>query len=483
MTPAADVRAVVMRAREAQKSWGRTTFDHRKAVMLDVRANLLDHADGIVDLVAKESGKPRHEGLLHELMGPLELITYFANEAERILSPEPIPLRLLKQRSSYVHRPPRGVVGVIGPWNFPHNIPFGGAVMAMMAGNGVVIKPSEFTPLIAQYVRSLYLEAGVPSDLLGIVHGYGDVGAALIDAGVDFVEFTGSVATGRKVAAMCGERLIPCVTELGGKAPCLVLPDCDFERTVNAVLWGGFANAGQVCASVERLVVHEKIYDRFTEALVARVRGLRLGDATKSSDIDMGPMVNERQRVIVENLVADAVAKGARVATGGKRVDGPGLFFEPTVLLDVTTDMDIVNKETFGPVVPIMKRATEEEMITEANRSHLGLLAYVFTKNSEHGRQLAERIESGTVMVNDVIATHAAAETPWGGVKQSGIGSTHSDDGLRHMCQLRHVNYDTLPWLKRELWWYPYNAGTLPTLKRLLNVLYGRGIKRFLKAS
>ncbi len=479
ISSADDVRAAVARARAAQPAWAARPIRERMEILLKVRELVLADLDNIVALSARENGKPRHEGLLHEGFAPLELLTYFGSEAERILEPQPIPLRLLKHRASYIHYVPRGVVAIIAPWNFPHHLAFGGAAMALVAGNAVVIKPSEFTPLITQHVRELYVKAGVPSACIEVVYGHGDAGATLIDSGVDMVEFTGSVATGKKVAAMCGERLIPCVLELGGKAPALVMDDADKERALHAVLWGGFANAGQVCASIERLLVDQKVYDAFVPRLVEHVKALRMGDASASADVDIGPLVNQRQLEIVERLVDDAVKKGATVACGGKRVDGPGYFFEPTVLLDVTTEMDIVNKECFGPVVPVMKLHGETEMIAEANRSHLGLLAYVFTRNGERGRRVAEQIRCGTVMVNDVIASAAMAETPWGGLKQSGLGHTHSDDGLRHMCEARHVNYDILPWLKKELWWYPYNAKDVPMLRRMMNLLYGKGLKRF----
>ncbi|MBM4391214.1 MAG: aldehyde dehydrogenase family protein [Deltaproteobacteria bacterium] len=474
-----EVRAAVARARAAQGAWAARPIRERMGVLLKVRELLLGDLDKIVALSARENGKPRHEGLLHEGFAPLELLTYFGTEAERILEPQPIPLRLLKHRASYIHYVPRGVVAIIAPWNFPHHLAFGGAAMALVAGNAVVIKPSEFTPLITQHVRELYVKAGVPPECIEVVYGHGDTGATLIDSGVDMVEFTGSVATGKKVAAMCGERLIPCVLELGGKAPALVLDDADQERALHATLWGGFANAGQVCASIERLLVHQKVYDSFVPRLVERVKALRMGDASASAEVDIGPLVNQRQLEIVERLVDDAVRKGATVACGGKRVDGPGYFFEPTVLLDVTTEMDIVNRETFGPVVPVMKMPGEAEMVAEANRSHLGLLAYVFTRDGERGRRVAEQIRCGTVMVNDVIASAAMAETPWGGLKQSGLGHTHSDDGLRHMCEARHVNYDLLPWLKKELWWYPYNEKDVGMLRRMMNLLYGRGLNRF----
>lgn len=478
ITPAADVAAVVARARTAQQAWGRTSIAERTALLRAVRKRLLARQDDVVDCLARQNGKPRTEGLIHEVMEHLELLTYFADEAERILQPQVIPPHLLVHRQSYVHYQPRGVIGVIAPWNFPFTIPFGAVAMGLVSGSAVVIKPSEFTPLVADLGREIYVEAGLDPELLHVVHGYGDVGAALIDGGVDFIEFTGSVATGRKVAGMCGERLIPCVTELGGKAPALILPDAPIERAVQAVTWGGLANAGQVCASVERLLVHDAVYDSFVPRLVEKVKSLRLGDAMGDAEFDVGPLVNERQREIVERLVNDAVAKGAEVATGGKRVEGPGFFFEPTVLLGCTPEMDIVNKETFGPVIPVMRMASEDEMVTEANRSHLGLLAYVFTRRTEKGRGIAERIRAGTVMVNDVLASHAMAEAPWAGVKQSGIGAVHSDEGLRHMCEARHVNYDTVPWLSRELWWYPYRRKDVALFRKSLGGLYGRGVDR-----
>jgi len=324
ITPPEAVRAIVDRARVAQVAWAAKPVAERANFLRKVRARLLARQDDVVDCLARQNGKPRTEGLIHEVMEHLELLTYFADEGERILEPRPIPAHLLLHRQSYIHYRPRGVLGVVAPWNFPFTIPFGAVAMGLLAGNAVVVKPSEFTPLVADLGRQIYLEAGLDPELLHVIHGYGDVGAALIDGGVDMVEFTGSVATGRKVAAMCGERLIPCVTELGGKAPALVLKDANVERTAQAVTWGGLANAGQVCASIERLLVDDAIYDAFVPVLVKKVQALRLGDAMGTVDFDVGPLVNERQRDIVERLVNDAVAKGAKVAVGGKRVEGPG---------------------------------------------------------------------------------------------------------------------------------------------------------------
>ncbi len=285
--------------------------------------------------------------------------------------------------------------------------------------------------------------------------------------------FTGSVATGKKVAAACGERLIPCTLELGGKAPAIVCADADLDRTAQALAWGGFANSGQVCASVERVYAVDAIHDTLVEKLVARTRELRQGDASSGADVDVGAMAWDQQVANVERLVKSAVAAGAKVEAGGQRAPGPGLFFQPTVLTSCTQDMDIMRKEIFGPVLPIMRVADEEVAIRHANDSHLGLLAYVFSRDRERARRIAERVEAGTVMINDVLSSYACPETPWGGVKQSGIGRTHSISGLRDLCQTRHVNHDRLA-MPRELWWYPYKESTFRAVLRGAKLLFGK---------
>jgi succinate-semialdehyde dehydrogenase/glutarate-semialdehyde dehydrogenase len=289
----------------------------------------------------------------------------------------------------------------------------------------------------------------MPSDLFHVVPGRGPAGAALIDAGIDYCCFTGSTSTGRKVAAACGERLIPCTLELGGKAAAVVCADADVDRTAKALVWGAFANQGQVCASVERVYAHQAVHDELVQKVLAEVDKLRPVE-------DTGSMTWERQTEIVEQRIQSAVQSGAKLRAGGKRRSDKGLAFAPTVLTDCRQDMEIMRAEIFGPVMPIMKVRDEEEAIQLANDSHLGLLAYVFTADGQKGRRLAEKIESGTTIVNDVLITYGAPETPWGGIKQSGIGVTHSEKGLRELCQARHVNYDRIA-LKRELWWYPYS--------------------------
>jgi len=470
-----DVKTAAQKARAAQVEWAERSLDERCAVLKQVKNVIIDRTDDLCDLLSKEQGKPKIEAMIHEVVNLVDLIHYYTSEAPRILEPEPIPLHLLKHRSSYLHWAPRGVIGIIGPWNFPFNICSSPTVVALLAGNGVVVKPSEFTPLIQELAKEIFVEGGIPEDLIQVVHGYGETGSAVID-NVDMIEFTGSVATGRKVAAQCGERLIPCVTELGGKAPALVLQDANIERTASALVWGGFANCGQVCASVERVLVHRSVLPALLDKLVPKVSALKPGNSQQDDDVQIGPLNNRRQRDIVQARVDDAIAKGARALVGGHAIDGPGNFFEPTLLVDVTPDMDIMNQETFGPVLPIMAMDDEESMVIEANRSHLGLLAYVFSRDTERARTLAEQIEAGTVMVNDVLSTHGMPETPWGGVKDSGVGHTHGDDALRHMCQQRHVNYDRLPPMRKEPYWYPYGPSLYGLFKRVMGALLGTGI-------
>ncbi len=471
---ATEVATAFRRARDAQKNWALLPLEERVEHVRTLRDAIVDEADAIVDLIVAECGKPRAEALTHEVMASVDLATYYANHASRILAPREIKLHLLKHRRSYVHYAPRGVVGIISPWNFPMAIPFGDVVASLVAGNAVVLKPSEVTPLIALKLKEVYEAAGLPEDLFQVVTGDGGTGAALIDAGPDAVVFTGSVAAGRKVAAACGQRLIPCVIEAGGKAAAIVCEDADIERASRGIVFGAFANSGQVCISVERVYAHDAIY----EALVARVRELtheiRQGDPTRY-DVDMGAVTFARQIEVAEGLIADALEKGARLEAGGKRREGVGQFFEPTVLSDCTQDMAVMRDETFGPVVPIMKVADIEEAIELTNDTNVGLMNYVFTTDRGEGRRIAERLRSGTVMVNDVLSAYAAAETPFGGVKDSGFGRVHGEEGLLSKCEVRHVNYDRVAIGSREPLWYPYGEKSYKAALKGMRLLFRRG--------
>ncbi len=471
---AEDVRAAVARAREAQRAWALLPIEERCTRILAFRDAIVDRAEEVIDIIVAECGKPRFEALSHEVMLVADLATYYAKRAPRILAPREIELHLLKHRRSYVHYAPRGVVGIISPWNFPFIIPMGDTIAALIAGNAVVVKPSEVTPLIATKAKEIYDAAGLPDDLFQVVTGDGSTGAALIDAHPDRVVFTGAVSTGRRVAAACGERLIPCTMELGGKAPALVCSDADVERAARAIVTGGFANSGQVCISVERVYAHASVYDRVVERVTELTKCLRQGDPT-SYETDVGAIIFPKQMDIAEKLITDALDRGAKLETGGKRVKGEGQFFEPTVLSGCTQDMAVMREEIFGPIVPIMKVGDENEAVELANDSHLGLMGYVFTKDRDKGRRLAERVRAGTVMVNDVLTAYASPEAPFGGVKDSGFGRVHGEEGLREMCEVRHVSYDRVSLGARDPLWHPYGERTYKATLKGLRLLFRGG--------
>ena len=452
-TPA-EVRAAVERARVAQALWAELPVRERCRRVAAFRDALRNDAEALATLLSRECGKPRFEALMQEVVNLLDLLGYFVDRGPEILQPKKIALHLLRHRASYLHYVPRGVVAVISPWNYPFAIAGGTIAMALIAGNAVVLKPSEVTPLIADRMRALFLEAGLPGDLFQVVHGAGDIGAALIATQPDYVHFTGSTTTGRKIAAACGERLIPCAVELGGKAPAIVCADADLARTAQAIVWGAFSNQGQICASVERVYAHAAIHDELVQRVITLAKDLRLGDP-RQPEIDVGVMTWERQRDIAHEIVQGAIEAGAKLELGG-HTHGSGLGYAPTILTGCTQDMAVMRREIFGPVMPIMRVADEAEAIRLANDSDVGLVGYVFTADAEKGRRLAEQVACGTVMVNDVLATHGAPETPWAGLKGSGFGRAHSDEGLRDLCQERHVNHERFS-APRELWWYPYS--------------------------
>ena len=454
-----DVTAAVQRARQAQHAWSQLSYRARAQFVLRAREIVLAQVDEIAALISRETGKPAAEATSMEIVPALDLMHYFARHTERMLTRQKIAIGQydLMGRSSYVVYKPLGVVGIISPWNFPWATPLDEVVMALMAGNAVVLKPSELTPLSALKIGEVFQQARLPEGLLEIVTGDGSTGAALVDAPVDKIMFTGSVATGKRVAEVAARHLTPVVLELGGKDPMVVLEDANLTNAARAAVWGGFCNAGQACASIERLYVHESVAKEFTELVVNETRKLKLGPP--ADGIDLGAMTNERQLHIVEEHIQDAVERGAHIETGGRRVENTdGWFHEPTVVTRVDHSMDIMRDETFGPVLPIMTFTTDDEAVRLANDSVYGLTAAVFTADVARGRRLAEQIDAGTVMVNEVVYTHAIAQTPWGGVKQSGYGRTHGRLGLLELVIPQHIHVNRVPWLP-DVWWFRYTTG------------------------
>jgi acyl-CoA reductase-like NAD-dependent aldehyde dehydrogenase len=473
-TPA-QVREAVAASRLAQLEWSGRPLRDRAAILLAFKQSLLDRAEEIGDLIVRENGKTKNEALFMEVLPVADLTHYFARNAQKLLKDEKVPLHMFPHKKSYLRFYPRGVVGIISPWNYPFSIPAGDTIMAILAGNAVVLKPSEFTPLIAEKLRALLEEAGVPRGLVHVVHGRGDVGAALIQSGVNMIVFTGSVATGRKVNVAAAEQMIPCVLELGGKDPAIVLEDADLQSAALKVAWGAFANSGQTCASVERVYVHESIAKPFTDRVVAIAKGLRQGEPNRH-DVDVGAMTTQMQVDIVRRHLDEAKARGAKVLAGGDiRVTPDGArFVQPTVLTDVMQDMAIVREETFGPMLPILTFRTEQEAVRLANDSPYGLSAYVFTRDREKADRIANQLLAGTVMHNDALYTHAAPETPWGGVKASGLGRVHGKYGLRDLCEVRHVNLERFNF--PAFWYYPYGVKGYRLGRKVYGTLIGNGL-------
>ncbi|MBD0373434.1 MAG: aldehyde dehydrogenase family protein [Pyrinomonadaceae bacterium] len=450
------VRAV-QAARAAQKDWAARSFRERGRIVLAARGIVLKELEEIAALIHRESGKPAAEAISMELVPTLDLMQFFARKSVRLLKPERVGIGQysLMGRSSKIIYKPLGVIGIISPWNFPWAIPMGEVVMALMAGNAVVLKPSELTPLIGLKIGEVFRRAGLPEGLLQVVTGDGSTGAALVEAGVDKIMFTGSVATGKRVAEMAARRLMPVVLELGGKDPMIVMDDADVERAAHAAVWGAFANSGQACASVERCYVQSRVAQKFINRIVELTRGLKQS-AILEEEPDIGSMSSERQLEVVEQHVQDALSHNARALTGGRRKEGAGgWFYEPTVLVDVDHSMKVMRDETFGPVLPVMTFETEDEAIRLANDSVFGLTASVWTKNISRGRHMAEQIQAGTVMVNEVLYTHGIAQAPWGGVKESGLGHTHGRLGLLELVQPVHVHVNRMTIL-RDFWWFNY---------------------------
>lgn len=462
-----DVKAVVDISRKAFHSWKTTSFDERKRAALYAREIILEDIDEIADLISKESGKPFAEAISMEIAPVLDLIRYFAVNTKKLLRPKKINIGLYSfmGRRSEIAYFPYGVVGIIPAWNFPFSIPLGEAVMALMAGNSVIIKPSELTPLTGIRIGEILTKAGFPENTVHVITGGGETGAALVAAPPDKIMFTGSVATGKKIAEAAARSLTSCVLELGGKDPMIVFADADMDLAASAAVWGAFTNSDQCCASVERLYVERKAAEKLTEQIVAKTKLLKQG--ISGDDISVCAMSSEQQIKITEDHIRNFRESGADILTGGKRNHELGeLFFEPTVIKGADNDMRAMQEETFGPTLPIAVFDTEEEAIKLANDSEFGLNASVWTKDAVKAKRVANKLETGSVCINEVMYTHGIAQTPWGGVKNSGKGRTHGTEGLMELVRQRHIHTNKLP-LMPNVWWMPYSATAIATFKGL----------------
>ncbi len=479
-----EVRAAVERARAAQPAWAALGVRRRIAILRDFQRLLHHKKSEVAQLVTREAGKPYVEALLTEVLVVLDAARFLIDNAYKLLRDQPVPHGNLamKTKSGRLLHEPYGVIGIISPWNYPFSIPATESLAALVAGNAVVAKPSEFTSLSAVELMSLLHQAGVPGPVFQVIPGDGATGAVLINANIDKLVFTGSVATGKRIAQAAAARLLPVVLELGGKDPMLVLDDADIEIASRGAVWGAFVNAGQACLSVERCYVHRSLYRPFLEACVRHTQALRVGDGS-NPDTDVGPMIHQRQLLNVESQVEEARAQGARVLAGGKRLPEIGAnYYAPTILADVTQQMRVMREETFGPVLPVMPFDHDDEAIRLANDSEYGLAASVWTRDRARGDAMARRIQAGTVMVNDVVSCFGISEAPHGGVKASGIGRSHGRFGLEEMVRMKYLDSDRLPGMEK-IWWYGYGRTFARQMEGLLDWQFARTVGQRLRGA
>jgi acyl-CoA reductase-like NAD-dependent aldehyde dehydrogenase len=455
----AEIQAMAEKARAAQPGWWEAGFDARAEVLLAARGWLVQNAEQVVGTICAETGRPADETQFAEFGYGLSALEFWAKNAPVYLADEEITSAspFVRGKRLVVRYEPIGLVGVIGPWNYPLNNSFGDCIPALAAGNSVILKPSELTPLTSLLMAQMLAECGLPDGVFQVATGRGETGAALVDE-ADFVMFTGSVKTGKRVMAQAAETLTPVALELGGKDPMIVLSDADLERAANAAVSYGLNNSGQVCISVERIYAEDAIHDEFLERITQKVEGLRQGPPGPAGTVDVGAMIFPPQMETVEAHIADAVEKGARVVTGGKRGDGPGRFFEPTVLADVDHSMACMTEETFGPTLPVMRVRDADEAVELANDGPYGLQASVWTRDEARGEEIARRIEAGVSCVNDAQVNYAALELPMGGWKDSGLGSRHGPDGIRKYTKRQSLLITPGSAGFRDAHHFPYSA-------------------------
>jgi acyl-CoA reductase-like NAD-dependent aldehyde dehydrogenase len=475
---------IFRRARAAQAVWAKVPFAERRRHVQKMRDYIVEHAEELAGIVSRENGKLRLDALTTEVIPAALAADWYGKHAERALAPKRVPMGslLFVNKRNQLRRVPLGVVGIISPWNYPLSIPFGEVVMGLMAGNAVLLKVAAATVTVGQAIERIVTAGGLPEGLFQhIVGSGGRVSEAFFENGIDKLFFTGSVPTGKTLMAAAAKTLTPLSLELGGKDPMIVLADADLERAANGAAWAGYQNAGQSCGGVERIYVHESIYQPFVDLLAAKTRALRHGP-DHGFDVDMGAMTTEEQLATVRRHVDEAVRAGAQIVAQSKPTDenAKGYFYPATLMTGVDHSMELMREETFGPVLPVMKFSTIEEAIRLANDSSMALTSSVWTKDVEAGKQIAAELQSGVTTVNDHLYTHGQSETPWGGWKESGLGRTHSALGLEEMTQPKLVNWDTLP-AKRNIWWYPFDRDTYDGMLAALRVSFPKSLSGLIR--
>ena len=467
-----DIKAAFSKARKAQKIWSKTSLKQRSKVLKALRQAITADIDELVDLISKDSGKTNLEALMADIYPSLELIKYYEKKVNKFLAPEKRSTPLTAPgNTAYVEYQPLGVVAVISPWNYPFQLAINPAITAIAAGNAVILKPSEITPAVGQYVGDIINSIDdVPDDLIQVIHGYGETGAKIIETRPDKIFFTGSVETGKKIMEAASQKLIPVELELGGKDPMIVFNDSNLIRAAKAAVYGGFANTGQLCVSVERLYVQEDIAEEFIELIKKEAGKIRFTRDPASGDI--GPFTHPDQERKVEEQLNKALDSGAKILYDGRTDNQPG----PVIIGNVNHQMEIASKETFGPVIPVIKFNDMDEAIELANDSEYGLNSSIWTKDIDKGKRVASSLVTGNCMINDLIKNVGNPDLPFGGIKNSGIGRYHGPEGLRSFTNQKSIMINNSN-KNSEINWFPYNDKTYQGLKDFLEVNFGAGFK------
>ncbi|GBE27959.1 putative succinate-semialdehyde dehydrogenase [NADP(+)] 2 [bacterium BMS3Bbin03] len=480
-----DLKQAIRQARAAQKVWAVYPFQKRAKILKRTRDYLVEHASEWAEIVSHDNGKVRLDALITDVLSSAISMSYYLKHAKKLLKDKKIRpgSLLLFNKYSIIIRVPFGVVGIISPWNYPITIPFHEIILGLMSGNAVIFKTATETQMAGKAIKAAIENADLPDGLFAFINMPGRVaGDAFFDNGIDKLFFTGSVPVGKRLMAKAAQTLTPVSLELGGNDPVIICEDADPERAVMGTLWAGFSNTGQTCGGVERVYVHENIYDRYMKLLKEKVESLRVGYDT-DFNVDVGAMTTSEQVEVVKTHIKDALEKGAVIFARSKAPDDPNLhnFLPAMVLTNVNHEMLLMKEETFGPVVGVMKVKTMEEAIALANDSSMGLSASIWSKNQKNAEKIARQIQAGSVMINDHLSSHGMAETPWGGFKESGIGRTHGEFGFLEMTQPKVIVKDRLSFAKRDLWWHPYSKKLYDGILGSLNLLYGKNMGARLK--
>lgn len=480
MTSIDELKQIIADARVAQKSWAALAVKERVKYMVRVRDYVTQHAEEIAEVICRDNGKTRVDALATEVMPAAMAVDYYAKHASRFLKKRrilPGNILLLHKRSTII-RIPYGVIGVISPWNYPFSIPFSEVVMGLLAGNAMVLKSASETQLVGRKLEECFLAGRLPPGIFTYVNIPGRLaGSAFLKDGIDKLFFTGSVTVGKQLMYEASETLTPLVLELGGNDAMLVCEDANLHRAASGAAWAGLSNSGQSCAGVERIYVHEKIYQPFLAHLKEKVEALRVG-ADEDFSVDLGVMTTERQAMKVRSHLEDALAKGAVIYARSSHPEGNGSGnkLPAMVLTEVTHDMLVMQEETLGPILAVVCVKDMGEAVTLANNSHLGLTGSVWSKNRKKAEGLARQIRAGAVMINDHLMSHGLAETPWGGFKQSGIGRTHGAIGFDEMSQPQVIVHDILPLARQNMWWHPYGEKIFQGISGAVKFLYSKSI-------